>query len=78
MNRNHLYQIFANYIEQFERLNGKKHQEYYKWQIAKTFHDEMDAALRAPKDEIPERLKELKILLSNLIDSYTPHWCLTP
>lgn len=46
------FQVFANYIEQFERLNGEKHREYYKWQIARTFHDEMDAALNAPDAHI--------------------------
>ena len=71
MNSDHLQQIFANYIDQFERLNGKKHQEYYKWQIIRRFHDEMDAALSASDDELTARLIEMKKLASNLIDSYT-------
>lgn len=71
MNENHVHQIFAHYIDQFERVNNTEHREYYKWQIIKRFHDEMDAALKAPAEEFPAKLYELKRLSSNLIDSYT-------
>ena len=71
MNNNHVLQIFANYIKKFELINNPEHCEYYKWQIAKRFHDEMDAALAAPAQELPVKLYELKKLTSNLIDSYT-------
>ena len=42
MNSNHLQQIFTNYIERFEELNNPVHREYYKWQIAKKFHEKGD------------------------------------
>lgn len=71
MNDNHLQQIFKNYIDQFERINGTDHQEYYKWQIIKQFRNEMDAALSAPADEFSGKLYEVKKLTYNLIDSYT-------
>ena len=56
MNDNHVHQIFAHYIDQFERVNNTEHREYYKWQIIKRFHDEMDAALKAPAEELPAKL----------------------
>lgn len=71
MNTNHLQQIFAHYIEQFDRINNTEHQEYYKWQIIKVFHDKMENALSASAEEFPKKLYELKKLTSNLIDSYT-------
>ena len=71
MNDIHMQQIFAHYIDKFEYINGTKHQEYYKWQIANRFHDEMDAALAAPAEKFPAKLYEVKKLTSNLIDSYT-------
>ena len=71
MNNTHLQQIFANYIEKFEYMNGTTHAEYYKWQIVKRFRTEMDAALAAPKEDFSDKLKEVKKLTYNLIDSYT-------
>ena len=71
MNHNHVLQIFANYINKFELINNHESSEYYKWQIAKRFHDEMDAVLEAPAEEFPVKLYELKKLTFNLIDSYT-------
>ena len=71
MNNNHVQQIFAHYIDKFEYINNPTHQEYYKWQIAKRFRDEMDVALAAPTEEFPSKLYEVKKLTSNLIDSYT-------
>jgi len=71
MNDNHLQQIFANYINEFERINNPEHREYYKWQIAKRFHNEMDVALTASAEDLPSRLYALKKLTSNVIDSYT-------
>ena len=71
MNTNHLQQIFAHYIEQFDRINNTEHREYYKWQIIKVFHDRMDDALRASAKEFPKKLYEIKKLSDNLIDSYT-------
>jgi len=71
MNYMHVNQIFKNYIERFEIINNAKNREYYKWQIAKRFHNEMDAALKAPDSELAGKLYELKKLTSNLIDNYT-------
>ena len=71
MNNNHLQQIFAHYIDRFEELNNSEHREYYKWQIAKRFHKEMDDALSSSDAELPAKLYELKKLSANLIDSYT-------
>lgn len=71
MNDKHVQQIFAHYIDQFERVNNSEYQEYYKWQIIKRFHDEMDTALKAPAEELPAKLYEMKRLSSNIIDSYT-------
>jgi hypothetical protein len=71
MNKDHLLRIFTNYINSFEMINNSDHQEYYKWQIIKRFHDEMDKALDAPDNEFPSKLLSLKKLTENLIDSYT-------
>lgn len=71
MNDNHVQLIFAHYIEQFERINNTKHQEYYKWQIIKAFRDEMETALAASEGAFSAKLYELKKLSYNLIDSYT-------
>ena len=71
MNENHIQQIFANYIEQFEQMNNTSHREYYKWKIINRFHDEMDNALNVPAVEFPKKLYELKKLSFNLIDNYT-------
>ena len=71
MNDSNLQQIFAHYIEKFEMINNKEHREYYKWQITKRFHEEMDSALNAPEEEFADKLKELKKLTENLIDSRT-------
>ena len=71
MNNNHLQQIFAHYIDRFEELNNEEHGEYYKWQIAKRFHEEMDDALSSSDSDLPAKLYELKKLSANLIDSYT-------
>lgn len=71
MNDNHVQQIFGHYIEQFERINNPEYCEYYKWQIVKQFHDEMDETLDASPEELPAKLYQMKVLSQNLIDSYT-------
>ena len=71
MNENHIQQIFANYIEQFEQMNNTSHREYYKWKIINRFHDEMDNALNVSAVEFPRKLYELKKLSFKLIDNYT-------
>ena len=71
MNENRLNQIFSHYIDQFERINTPGNGEYYKWQIIKRFHNEMNDALAATAEKFPSMLYSLKKLSDNLIDSYT-------
>lgn len=71
MNQANFQQIVNHYIDSFEYTNGAKHQEYYKWRIAKRFRPMMDAALDATDAELPSKLYAVKKLSSNLIDSYT-------
>lgn len=70
MNDNRIYQLFDNYIKKFETINTK-HEEYYKWQIAKAFRPMMDVALDASSEEFASKLYDVKRLTANLIDSYT-------
>ncbi len=65
MNRQRLHQIFANYIENFERINNKEHDENFKWRIAKQFHD----LINPESPAFAERIKEAWNLSSVLIDS---------
>ena len=44
MNKNQMHQIFAHYIDNFEKLNDLDHAEYYKWQICYKFRILMDEA----------------------------------
>lgn len=71
MNDNHLQQIFANYISNFETLNNSEHAEYYKWQVAKNFRGEMDEALTASDEDFSKKLYEVRKHTENLIDNYT-------
>ena len=71
MNSEHVQQIFEHYIDQFETINNDEHREYYKWEIAQFFHDEMDAVLTSPSSEFSAKLYELRKKTFNLIDSYT-------
>ena len=71
MNDKHLQQIFSHYIDKFEMLNDNEHQEYYKWQVAKRFHNDMDAALNAPIEEFATRLYDIKKMTAHMIDNYT-------
>ena len=50
MNKNQMHQIFAHYIDNFEKLNDLDHAEYYKWQICYKFRILMDEALAAEAD----------------------------
>ena len=70
MNERRIWQLFDSYIEKFEVINTK-HEEYYKWQIAKDFKPMMDAALEASSEEFASKLYDVKRLTANLIDSYT-------
>lgn len=70
MNEKRIQQLFDSYIEKFEVINTK-HEEYYKWQIAKDFKPMMDSALNAPVEDFALKLYDVKRLTRNLIDSYT-------
>lgn len=71
MNRNQLHQIFAHYIDNFEMINNKEHEEYYKWQVCATFKELMDDALGADAEEFADALYRVKVCSENIIDSYT-------
>lgn len=64
-------QIFAHYIDNFEMLNDKDHEEYYKWQICAQFKDLMDEALEAEPEDFADALYKVKECSVNIIDSYT-------
>lgn len=69
MNEKRLNRIFQNYMDKFDLLNDSKHEEYYKWEIAYKFRPMMDDAIVAPIDEFAGKLKEIKKMTSNFIDS---------
>lgn len=71
VNKNQMHQIFAHYIENFEKLNDSEHAEYYKWQICYDFHRLMDEALAADVDDFADALYQVKDCSRNIIDSYT-------
>lgn len=71
MNKNQLHQIFAHYIDNFEKLNDPEHAEYYKWQICYDFRRLMDEALAADVDDFADALYQVKDCSRNIIDSYT-------
>ena len=69
MNKNHLATIFKNYIVHFEEINGKPHNEYYKWQVAKQFRPLMDEALAADPSDFHQKIQVVQKLTGNLTDS---------
>ena len=71
MNKNQMHQIFAHYIDNFEKLNDLDHAEYYKWQICYKFRILMDEALAADADDFADALYLVKDCSKNIIDSYT-------
>ena len=72
MNRVHLEQVFANYIEKFEWLNEPSgNNEVYKWKIAQGFRAKMEETLSASDEELPRYLLGLHSFTENMIDSYT-------
>ena len=71
MNQNNLTQIFTHYIERFEELNNSINSEYYKWEIAMKFRPMMDEALTADILDFPAKLRLVRNITENLIDSYT-------
>lgn len=74
MNENSLQQIFRNYIDHFEELNGGKKNgptEWYKWRIASNFKSAMDSALESDDKKFWEKLYEIKKETEDFIDNYT-------
>lgn len=71
MNKNRLREIINSYIINFEMINDKDHEEYYKWQICHEFRTRMDEALAATKEEFAGALAKARNCTENLIDSYT-------
>lgn len=73
MNRNHLQQIFDNYIERFEEFNSDdrtKPSEYYKWEMPIEFKSCMDKALNAEDKQVfCAQLDEIKKITHDFIDS---------
>lgn len=65
MNTHRLQQVFANYIDKFELINNKEHNESYKWHIANQFHDLIDPS----SPSFAENIKLAWKLSANLIDS---------
>ena len=71
MNKEQVHQVFAHYIDNFEMINNKEHEEYYKWQVCATFKELMDDALGADAEEFADALYRVKVCSENIIDSYT-------
>lgn len=71
MNNNTMNQVFSHYIDNFEMINNKKHEEYYKWQVCATFKELMDDALGADAEEFADALYRVKVCSENIIYSYT-------
>lgn len=71
MDKIHMQQIFAHYIEKFEMINNKEHKKFYKWQICQEFPKLMDMALDASEDKFANALLKVQKCTENIIDSYT-------
>lgn len=71
MNKEQMHQIFAHYIDNFEMINNKEHEEYYKWQVCAEFKSLMDEALDANAEDFADVLYKVKVCSANIIDSYT-------
>ncbi|MDO4967134.1 MAG: hypothetical protein Q4E51_10585 [Lachnospiraceae bacterium] len=71
MNKEQMHQIFAHYIDNFEMINNKEHEEYYKWQVCAEFKNLMDDALGADTEDFADALYKVKVCSANIIDSYT-------
>lgn len=71
MNKENVRQIFSHYIEKFDYINEKEHDETYKWMIAKDFRRLMDEALASDDTVFADALYKAKAATRNMIDSYT-------
>ena len=72
MNKDHMQQIFENYIEKFEGFNNedrKEPSEYYKWEIVSWFKNAMDKALDGDPEEFAQHLKQIKKNTHDFIDN---------
>ena len=59
MNTKNLHQIFANYIDRFEELNGTGPDETFKWWAAAQFRALMDDALRKSENAFVDVLQTI-------------------
>ena len=64
MNHKNLQTIFQKYIENFEYINNKEHDENYKWEIANLFQ-----SFDINAENFAEMLAEMWKLSANLVDS---------
>lgn len=73
MNKDHLQQIFKNYIDRFEEFNSDDRtnsSEYYKWEMPKPFKVSMDKALKAENEEVFKyELDNIRKITHDFIDS---------
>lgn len=65
MNKSRLKALFQNYIDNFENINNKEHDENYKWRIVQYFQDNFD--LEA--DDLHTMLYDVWKATDNLIDN---------
>ncbi|MBQ7645663.1 MAG: hypothetical protein IJS94_00190 [Clostridia bacterium] len=64
MNRTRLQSIFKKYIENFEMINNREHDETYKWEIAQEFQN-----FDVEADDFAAMLDNMREASRNLIDS---------
>ena len=69
MNKKNLSQIFNQYIENFDSINGEYHQEYYKWRVCYEFPVLMQRALSVEDELFSQALKDVAKSTSNIIDN---------
>ena len=68
MNKKNLQQIFANYIDRFEELNDKAHDETFKWWAAEQFREKMDTALKLDGEDFVKALRDMTKIVEVIID----------
>lgn len=68
MNKKNLQQIFANYIDRFEELNDKAHDETFKWWAAAEFRKQMNTAFQLDGKAFADALKPIRKVVEVIID----------
>ena len=68
VNKKNLRQIFANYIDRFEELNDKAHDETFKWWAAKQFREKIDTALKLAGQNFVKALRDMTKIVEVIID----------